>query len=390
MSIIAVVSLIISIATAIIALSITRGFEYELNKRILSIIPHAEIVSIDAPFFDWKFILNKIKKIPGIINASPYINFPGIIEFKNKWHWVYIKSINLIEPESVRNICITNFIEKESWKCFCKHKNQIVLGKNISDSLNIKTGDWINILFVRDFTVTHKLSFFKKVQVQVSGILNLHSQFDENLAIISLSDARNYCNNKVDVDGIEIVINNAFYVNQVIKNIKNQFNEHIQIYSWMDTYGYIYRDIQIIRFIIYLSVILIIGMSYFNIIAILVLSIKNKNNDIAILRALGSNSMFIRNIFLSYGLMMYLISSILGISIGVLVSLNITNITNKYINIFGNYILPKGIYFIDFIPAQCNRLDIFIILCIIFLLVLLTSWYISFKTNRIKLNHILK
>lgn len=389
MSIIAIISIIIGTSVAIITLSVINGFEYELDKRILSIIPHGEIIPINTPFSNWESILNKIKKMPGLVDANPYINLHGIIEFNNKWHLVYIKSVNLIKNNNIYNNYMVNFVEKRAWQYFCKYENQIILGKNVSDNLNIKIGDWINIFFVYDGNNIHKLSSFKKIQVQVSGVLNLNSQFDSNLAIISLSNAKSYCNNKIDVDGIEIIVNNVFRINQIIKKLENKFHGRFQIYSWMDTYGYIYHDIQIIRLIIYLSVILIIGISCFNIIATLILSIKNKNYDIAILRAMGARSIFVRNIFLWHGFMMYLVASILGITIGIFISLNLTKII-KYINIFGIHLFPKGIYFIDFIPSKYNRLDVYIILGIIFLLGILTSWFASFKTNQTKFNHILK
>lgn len=387
-SIISVVSITIGIAVAIITLSIINGFEYELNKRVLSIIPHGEIIPTNYPFTNWKYVLHKVKKMPDIITAHPYINFFGVVEFNNKWNLVYIKSINLVKNS--RDSHIINFIENQSWKYFCEHKNQIILGQGIANTLNVTIGDWVNILFVHDHNVINRCTSPKKIRVQVSGILNLNSQFDDNLAIISLSDAKNYFDNRVDVDGIEIVINNVFQVNQIVKKIKNEFDEYVQVRSWIDTYNYIYQDIQTIRLIIYLSVILIIGISCFNVIATLILSIKNKSYDIVILRALGVQNIFIQYIFLWHGLIIYCISSIFGMGIGMLISLNLTSISSRYIDIVGKNFFPERIYFIDFIPSLFSKLDAYIVLSIVFVFGLLISWYTSLQTNQIKLTNILK
>lgn len=386
LSLISMISIAIGIAIAIITLSVINGFEYELNKRILSIIPHGEIISTDTTFTDWETILEKIRHIPNIIYVNPYINFSGVVEFNNKWHALYIKSINLIKNNNTyeTNNRLTDFIEKQSWKNFCEHKNQIILGNGLSNILNTKIGDWITVLITKNFTSKHKLLFSPdKIQLQVSGTLNLHSQLDENIAIISLSDARNYCNNRLDVDGIEIIVKNVFDINQTIKQIKKILHTNtILIRSWIDNYGNIYQDIQVVRLIIYLSVILILGISCFNVIATLLLSIKNKYYDIAILKAIGASNILIQHIFLWYGLIIYCISSTVGFGLGIFITINLINIDFSSIKIFGNKIFPKSMYFIDFIPIYFNRWNFIYILGIVLSLGLLISWYTSFRIKK--------
>lgn len=391
-SIISIISITIGIIISIVSLSVMNGFENELDKRILSIIPHIEIIPINIPFDNWKITLNKIKNISNIIDINPYINFSGVVEFNNKWHALYVKSINLLENYTPHgnDYRFINFIEKKSWKYFCEHKNQIILGKGVSDSLNVKIGDWITILFTHDVISRDKLLSINKTRVQVSGVLNLKSQLDENLAIISLSDAQAYCNNRLDIDGIAITVKNAFCINHIIKEIKKKLDTNIIIRSWMDTYGYIYQDIQMVRLIIYLSIILIMGISCFNVITALMLCIKKKYYDIAILKALGASNILIQRIFLWYGFIIYFISSIIGVNLGVLITLNLSNINIISIKIFNNTILPKGVYFIDFIPIYFDKWSIYYILSTVLLLGLLISWYISFKTRAIHLAQILK
>lgn len=391
-SLISIIGITIGFAVTITALSVINGFENELDKRILSIIPHIEIIPINTPFSDWKIVLEKIQHIPNITHVNPYINFPGIIELNNKWHVLQIKSTNLIEY-CTTNHCdhkLTNFIEEKSWKYFCKRKNQIILGKGISNALNIKTGDWITILFVQNSTTSNKLLTPKKIKVQVSGILNLRSQLDENLAILSLSNAQAYCNNRSDIDGIEIMIQDVFYVDRIVKKIKQELHTNVCIRSWIDIYGYIYQDIQIVRLIIYLSVTLIIGISCFNVIAMLMLSIKNKCYDIAVLKAIGASNYFIQCIFIWYGLIIYVVSSILGSGLGMFIVINLKKIDIISIEFFGRKIFPKGIYFIDFIPVYFNKWHFFYVLSTVLLLGLLVSWFISFKTKNIHLAQILK
>ncbi|URJ23425.1 FtsX-like permease family protein [Blochmannia endosymbiont of Camponotus sp. C-003] len=388
MSLISVISITIGIIISIIALSTMNGFEYELNNRILAVIPHGEIEPIIAPFIDWKTALRCIRQIPDIIHATPYINFYGVVEFNNKWNVVYIRSIDL--KQNLYDSTLLNFIEKDSWKYFCENIGQIIVGKGISESLGIKAGDWVTVLTTNDFRSNNKLLSSKKIRLQVAGILSLNSQLDYNIAIMSLSDIQHYYDKTSDVSGIAIKINNIFSVNRILYKIKSMLNHQVYVCSWMETYGYIYKDIQMVRIIIYLSMILIIGISCFNVIAALILSIKDKNYDIAIMRALGAKSILIQRVFFLYGLIIYTISGIVGTGVGVFITFNLTNFITTFNGLLGNKILSEGAYFVNFLPVKLSEWDILLILSITLLLGSLTSWYAASKTRRVNLSKILK
>ncbi|WP_159715402.1 lipoprotein-releasing ABC transporter permease subunit LolE [Blochmannia endosymbiont of Camponotus nipponensis] len=387
-SLIAVVSIAIGITISIISLSAINGFKYELSNRILAVIPHGEIEPINTPFIGWKTVLAHIRKMPDIIYASPYINFYGVVEYYNKWHAVYIRSVDL--TQNVYENGLINFIEKDSWKYFCKNTKQIILGKGISDTLGVKVGDWVTILITKDFCASNKLLLSNKISLQVAGILNLNSQLDYNIAMISLSDAQCYCGRTSDISGIAIKTNDIFSVNKTIYKIAKKLNHQIYVRSWMDTYGYIYQDIQMVRIIIYLSIVLIIGISCFNVIATLILSIKDKNYDVAIIRALGAPNIFIQHVFFWYGLIIYVIASIVGTGFGIFIAFNLTNLVIICNDLLGNKIFPEGIYFINFLPVKLNKWDILLVLSITLLLGSLTSWCIALKTRKIDLYKILK
>lgn len=388
-SFIAILSITVGIVVSIVSLSIINGFQYELKKRVLSVIPHGEIISINVPFTNWKKMLIYIKQIPGIIYAEPYINIAGVIEYHNKCNLIHMRSVNLANPINVSINGIINFIDVDSWNFFCTHEDQIILGKGVSDSLNIKTRDWVTIIFSNSFKSENKF-LFKKICMQVSGIIDLNSQLDENIAIISLSNAHNYSGNRLDVDGISIYVDNVFCINKIIEKINHKFQKNVKVCSWTDLYGYIYRDIQIVRVIIYVAVFLIIGMSCFNIIAVLILSIKNKYKDISVLKILGARNILIQYIFLWYNFIIYCVSSILGSGLGILISSILTNVDMKSFSIFGNKILPKGMYFIDFVPIYLNKSDVYLILIVVFLMGTLISWYLSLRIKKINLAQILK
>lgn len=128
------------------------------------------------------------------------------------------------------------------------------------------------------------------------------------------------------VTGIAIKVNDVYNANQLVRNAGEVSNAYVYISSWIGTYGYMYRDIQMIRTIMYLAMVLVIGVASFNIVSTLVMAVKDKSSDIAVLRTLGAKDGLIRAIFIWYGLLAGLIGSISGAVIGVIVSLQLTTI----------------------------------------------------------------
>lgn len=388
MSLVSIFSIAIGIAASIISLSVMHGFKYELSKRILAIIPHGEIKPVNVSFLDWKETLICVRKIPDVISASPYISFSGIIKFHNKWHLIYLRSIDL-----QNNLCegeLFRFLDSKNWKYFCEHTEQILLGRGVSDALNIKIGDWITILIASHNHIKDKILSYNEVCLQVSGIFDLNSQLDKNLAVISLLNAQLYNNKISEIEGISIRVRDVFNIDKVISKIKDTLKDHVYVSSWKDNYGYIYQDIQMIRIIIYLSMILIMGIFCFNIVTTLILSIKDKSYDIAILRALGAKNVLIQYIFFWYGFIIYVISNILGMSVGIVIALNLKNLSIKYNNLLKKNIFAEGVYFVDFLPSKLNIWDIFLISGITVFLGILMSWYLSLKTKDFYLSRILK
>lgn len=388
MSLISVFSIAIGITIFIIALSVMHGFKYELSKRILAIVPHGEIKPINTSFVDWKKTLMHIRQIPNVISASPYVSFSGVIKFHNKWHLIYVRSIdlenNLHEEELLR------FLDSDNWKYFCENKEQILLGKGVSDALNIKVGDWVTILIASNNNLQDKILSSKEICLQVSGIFNLNSQLDHNFAIVSLFNAQHYNDKISEIEGISIRVRDVFSIDKVISTIKTTLTDHINVLSWMDIYGYIYQDIQMVRIIIYLSMVLIMGIFCFNVVATLILSIKDKSYDIAILRSLGARNVLIRYVFFWYGLIIYIISSILGMGFGIVIALNLTNLSMRYNNLFKKDIFSEGVYFVNFLPSRLSIWDILLVLGTTLLLGILISWYLSLKTKDLNLSQILK
>lgn len=379
-SVISTVGIALGVAVLIVGLSAMNGFERELNNRILAVVPHGEIEAVNQPWTNWRTVLPKVEAVKGIEAAAPYINFTGLVESGSNLRAIQVKGV---DPQQESKLsALPSFVQGDAWANFKAGEQQIILGKGVADALKVKAGDWVSIM-IPNANPEHKLLQPKRVRLHVTGILQLSGQLDHSFAMIPMPDAQQYLDMGESITGIAIKVQDVFNANKLVRDAGLVTNSYVTIQSWIVTYGYMYRDIQMIRAIMYLAMVLVIGVACFNIVSTLVMAVKDKSSDIAVLRTLGAKDGLIRAIFVWYGLLAGLLGSLCGVVIGVLGSLYLTGIINVIEKLIGHQFLSGDIYFIDFLPSELHWLDVVYVLVTALLLSLLASWYPARRASRI-------
>ncbi|ATZ11349.1 lipoprotein-releasing ABC transporter permease subunit LolE [Erwinia amylovora] len=379
-SAISTLGIALGVAVLIIGLSAMNGFERELNHRILAVVPHGEIEPVNQPFTGWQAMLPKIAQVPGVAAAAPYINFTGLIESGSKLQAVQVKGID--PQRESRLSALPSYVQGHAWQNFAPGKQQIILGQGVAGSLKLKQGDWLTVM-IPNSDAGHKLLQPKRVRLQVAGVLKLSGMLDHSLALVPLDDAQQLLGMGENVTGIAIKTNNPFDAAAVVRQAGEVTRSYVYIRSWISTYGYMYRDIQMIRTIMYLAMVLVIGVACFNIVSTLVMAVKDKSGDIAVLRTLGAKDGLIRAIFVWYGLLAGLLGSVSGVMVGVLAAVNLTPIMHAIEAVTGYQFLSGDIYFIDFLPSELHWRDVAAVLVTSLVLSLIASWYPARRASRI-------
>lgn len=379
-SVISTIGIALGVAVLIVGLSAMNGFERELKNRILAVVPHGEIEPVKQPFKDWPSILQRVEKVPGILAAAPYINFTGLMENGAQLRAVGVKGV---DPQQENQLsALPKYVQGDAWDNFKSGEQQVILGKGVADALGVKQGSYVTVM-IPNSDPQMKLLQPKRIRLHVTGILQLSGQLDHSLAMVPLADAQQYLDMGDSVTGIAIKVNDVFAANKLVRDAGEVTNSYVYIKSWIGTYGYMYRDIQMIRAIMYLAMVLVIGVACFNIVSTLVMAVKDKSGDIAVLRTLGAKDGFIRAIFIWYGLLAGLVGSLSGVVVGVIASLQLTNIIKGLEKLMGHSFLSGDIYFIDFLPSELHWLDVVIVLVTALVLSLLASWYPARRASRI-------
>ncbi|MDT3665769.1 lipoprotein-releasing ABC transporter permease subunit LolE [Cronobacter dublinensis] len=379
-SVISTVGIALGVAVLIVGLSAMNGFERELNNRILAVVPHGEIEPVDQPWRGWQQAVTRIEKVDGIVAAAPYVNFTGLVESGANLRAIQVKGVDPAQEQ--RLSALPRYVQNNAWQSFQAGKQQIIIGKGVADALKVKQGDWLSIM-IPNSDADHKLLQPKRVRLQVAGILQLSGQLDHSFAMVPLADAQGYLNLGDSVTGIALKVKDVFNANQLVRDAGQVTDAYVYIKSWINTYGYMYRDIQMIRAIMYLAMVLVIGVACFNIVSTLVMAVKDKSSDIAVLRTLGAKDGLIRAIFIWYGLLAGLLGSVSGVVVGVLASWQLTAIIHVIEKLIGHHFLSGDIYFIDFLPSELHALDVVYVLVTALVLSLLASWYPARRASRI-------
>lgn len=381
-SIISTIGIALGVAVLIIGLSAMNGFERELKNRILAVVPHGEIEAVDQPFNDWPAALKQVEQTDGVAAAAPFISFTGLVESGTQLRAIQVRGVQPDQEEKLS--ALPQFVQDNAWKEFRAGEQQLILGKGIADELNVKQGDWVTVMIPSsDPSGEMKIGQPQRIRLHIVGILQLSGMLDHSFGMVPLSDAQQYLEMGNSVTGIAFKAKDVFTANVVSKRAVEATGKYAYYRSWISTYGYMYRDIQLVRSIMYLAMILVIGVACFNIVSTLVMAVKDKSSDIAVLRTLGAKDRLIRSVFIWYGLMAGLIGSISGVVVGVIVSMQLTNIIKMIENMIGHHFLSGGVYFIDFLPSELHLLDVISVLVTSIILSLIASWYPARRASRI-------
>ena len=366
----------LGVAVLIIGLSAMNGFERELNQRILAVVPHAEISSAsgqsNAPIDHWQHLAAKLKQNPQIIGVSPFVSFTALVENGAKLKVVQIKGVETALQDQVSSL--GRFVLNQGWQNFAQNGG-LVLGSGIARDLDVQEGDWVSLLISQQ-TGSENLTQPLRERIQVTGILRLDGQLDHSYALMPLAQAQQLMDYQAEqVSGVELKTADPFNIQTLDYSMLQDYPQMLYLQNWISKFGYMYRDIQLIRTVMYIAMVLVIGVACFNIVSTLIMAVKDKAGDIAIMRTLGANNGFIKRIFIWYGLQAGMKGCLIGIVLGVILALNLTALIQGLEGVIGRKLLSDGIYFVDFLPTELHWQDVLLVLLSALILSLFASLY---------------
>ena len=379
------IGIALGVAVLIVGLSAMNGFERELNQRILAVVPHIEIFSApqakDPTIHHWQNLEKRLQQNPQIKGISPFVSFTALVENGSKLKVVQVKGVEKQAEDKVSSI--GNFVQEQGWDKFGK-EGGLVLGAGIAKELDVKVGDWITLLISQQ-NGDEQFAQPTREPVQVTAILRLDGQLDYSYALLPLAQAQTFLTYQPDqITGVELKLDDPFSVRNLDLSMLNDYPQMLYMQNWISKFGYMYRDIQLIRTVMYIAMVLVIGVACFNIVSTLMMAVKDKQGDIAIMRTLGANNAFIKRIFIWYGLQAGMKGCLIGIVLGIILALNLTTFIQGIEWIIGKKLLSGDVYFVDFLPSELHWLDVLMVLVAALALSLMASLYPASRAAKLQ------
>ena len=370
-SIFSFLGIMLGVAILIIVMSVMNGFKTELTNKILGLNPHIVIQSNGFDIED--NYISKIKNNFKDVSVSKTYSGEGIIINNGQAKGIIFKGVNKNENK-IKNFLENNIVSGDIQKF---KKNKIFIGSELAFNLNLNEGDKINLMSSA-FVATPLGSLPKQESFNIAGIFDTgFVEFDQNIIFLTTDDALSLFDKETKDQNLEIYLKDPLDANIYKKQIQN-FDQNYFIYTWSDLNKSFFSALKIERNVMFIILTLIIIVAAFNIISGLTILIKNKTKEIAILKTLGLNNNSIKKSFFLTGFTIGFFSTISGIFLGIVFSLNIEKIRVILSTVFKLEIFPSDIYFLEELPSEVNLLSILII----FILSLLVSAIASYIPAR--------
>ncbi len=374
MSAISIFGLALGIAILITVLSVMNGFDREMRENILGIVPHITISSDGNLSNDaWLEIQNLIIDDPQVISAAPVINALGIVvsDLGNKG--VLVNGVDAGLETSVS--AIDRFMQEGSVEALQSIKWGLVLGHGLANRLGLNLGDQVDLFSpLINLNPITPLATFRPFEVV--GIFKVGSQeLDSELVIINIDAARALFRLRAPFNGLRLRTLDVLQADDVQANLLNVLPAGTEVTSWTSQFGSIYENIKFSRNIISFMLWLLVGVAAFNLVVSLIMIVRDKTADIAILRTLGASPRTINRVFMWHGSFIAFLGIATGVAFGILGSLQITTFAEFIERRFSVQLLSAEVYPIDFLPSELSYTDIIIVISGVMVLSLIATIY---------------
>ena len=378
---IAITGLVLGVAVLIVVLSVMNGFEEVLRTRILSLTGHATIAGLEGHLRDWGPSLEKVRDFPGVVGAAPYIEEQGLMVRADKSSGVLLRGVMPGAEEKVVDLdahMLSGTLE--DLKSGAYH---VILGSDLARELNAQVGDRV-VLLVALGDVTPLGVIPRMRAFQVSGILQVGMyEYDRRIAIVAMQDAAKLLRYGDDVTGIRLNLDNMYAAPRISRDAALAIGGGVQIQDWTTEHANFFKSIAISKRILFVIISLMVAVAAFNVVSTMVMVVKDKRRDIAILRTFGSSPKSILSIFVVQGSLIGLLGILGGVLFGVLIAINLQQLVHGLESILGFKFLDARVYFMSDLPARVHALDVLRICGIAFVLACLSTVYPAVRAARL-------
>jgi len=372
--------IMLGVATLIIVMAVMNGFRKELLSKILGLNGHLLVQPLETPLNDWDQVADRIAQIPGIILAAPLVEGQALASSPFNAAGVLVRGVRA--RDLTRLPSIANNIKQGSLEGFDEGQG-VAIGRRLADQLSIRSGDNITLVAPRGAVTpmgtTPRIKVYKIAAVFEIGM----SEYDAAFVFMPLPEAQLYFNRSGDVTAIEVYTENPDRIDLFRRLVTDAAGRPIFMVDWRQRNATFFNALQVERNVMFLILTLIVLVAALNIISGLIMLVKDKGRDIAILRTIGSTQGAVMRIFLITGASIGVVGTLMGFIVGLLVCLNVESIRQFMSWLTNTELFSPELYFLSRLPAEMDPGETAAVVVMALTLSLLATLYPSWRAARL-------
>jgi lipoprotein-releasing system permease protein len=376
-----VCGLMLGVATLVVVLSVMNGFERELRSRILAVTSHATIMGLDGSLTDWRSLQAKVRSQPGVQAAVPYIESQAMFAEGRRMVGAQVRGVLPEEERSATGLA--QHLSAGSLGDLAPGSYTIILGSALAHELNARVGDSVVLIAPQGSAtptgVVPRMRRFKVVGLFHSGMY----EYDRGLALVHLSDAARLFRSDAGVTGLRLAFADPLHAPALVRRVALALGGNgFYVTDWTQDHANFFRSIEITKSMMFMILLMLVAVAAFNIVATLVMIVKEKQTDIAILRTLGAGP---RNVLLTFavqGTLIGLTGTLAGAALGTLLADNLESLVAGLERLLGTQFLDARVYYMSDLPAYVEWADVLRVCGVAFVLCVLATIYPAWRASR--------
>ena len=372
--------IMLGVATLIIVMAVMNGFRKELLDKILGLNGHLLVQPLESPLTDWKDVADRINQVSGIRLAAPVVDGQALASSPFNATGVLVRGIRADDLNNLTSIAKN--IRQGTLEGFDDGQG-VAIGRRLADLLSLHAGDSITLVSpkgaVTPMGVTPRVKPYKVAAVFEIGM----SEYDASFVFMPLAEAQSYFNRANDVSSIEVFTNNPDRIDEFRKLVTEAAGRPVFLVDWRQRNSTFFNALQVERNVMFLILTLIVLVAALNIISGLIMLVKDKGSDIAILRTMGASQGAIMRIFLITGASIGVVGTLVGLLVGLVICFNIETIRQFLSWLTNTELFDPTLYFLSKLPASIDIGETSAVVIMALTLSFLATLYPSWRAARL-------
>ncbi|HEX5649290.1 MAG TPA: lipoprotein-releasing ABC transporter permease subunit [Steroidobacteraceae bacterium] len=379
-SAISMVGVAIGVAVLIVVLSVMNGFEHELRARILSLTSHATITAFGEGLADWPALRAVARANPRVAAVTPFVEGEVLLIADRPGGTSSAATLRGIDPKLETEVSsLHERLTTGSMQALAPGAFGVILGVELADLLGVKPGDAVVVVVARGHVtpagVVPRLRRFTVAGVFRSGMYEI----DATLAVVHMVDAARLLRLGDNVSGLRLAVSNPYEAPLAVREVASALGGGLYVEDWTQRNANFFRSIELTKRMMFFILLLVVAVAAFNIVSTLVMAVKDKQPDIAILRTIGARPASILAVFTTQGTVIGLFGTLAGVALGVLLSINLEAIVHGLERVSGVHFMDASVYLMSDLPARVEPRDVALIAGTAFALCCLSTVYPAWR-----------